>query len=63
MQRGHFSTGGIGEKSKAGIYWGDMVTFHKVCVCCFKVQAVREAERWLVGFALMCILNIFRVTT
>lgn len=59
MQRGHFSARGIAEKSKAGIYWGDMVAFHNVCVCCFKVQAAREAEGRLVAFALMVHIKYF----
>lgn len=36
-----------------------MVAFHNVCVCCFKVQAVREAERRRVGFALMVHIKYF----
>lgn len=59
-QRRHFSTRGIAEKSKAGIYRGDMVTFHAVCVCCFKAQAVKEAERQLVSFALMVHIQYFQ---
>lgn len=47
------------KKSKAGIYLGDMVAFHSACVCCFKVKAEREAERQLVGFALMVHIKYF----
>lgn len=36
-----------------------MVTFHNVSVCCFKVQANREAVRLLVGFALMVHIKYF----
>lgn len=46
-------------KSKAGIYRGDMVAFHSVCVCCFKAQAAMEAERQHVGFALMVHIKYF----
>lgn len=37
-----------------------MVAFLNVCVCCFKVQAVREAERRLVAFALMVHIKYFQ---
>lgn len=59
MQRRHFFNCGNAEKSKARIWCGDTVTFHKVFVCCFNVQAEREAGRQFVGFTVTVHIKYF----